>query len=598
MNKSSIWEAFFSKDENLSSDESKKKGQFFTREISGSITTRLKKILSSRLFRFVRAISSLISHIPARIYGTALLCFGLLGAAIYFVGISGDKSIANPIVSIILSCIAIPFLFSEKPLPIFLQDFAPTDYLFFEFFCMKRHSAMENERKIPIVVAMIIGFIPAILSIFVPFWQIALIIGIVICVIIGMESPEFIFLSSLIALPYLRYIPNSDLVFAIALIIALASLIRKVIYGRRVLYFEPYDIILGIMLLFILVSGIFVKGVESFSGSVRMIILALGYTLSGNLITNRRLANLSAKSVIFSGAVSSVVSVIQLIVIAIGSDGPLFEERLSSILARQDGVATLLMAATVFSFGFVKTANARQKTLLVVSSTLSVLALIISGEFFAIIAILLCIPAYLIIKSNKLPIVFLPLLLAVPVLTLFLPNAALNVIFTYSPSVVSAEELFDLWGKSVMLFINNIFVGIGIGSESFAQEMANMNIFGYTDSSNLFIELGLEAGVFALIFFIAILFVRMKHRSRQYLYVRNSQIELMSNMSAACLFCFLAFGTVNYLWSDISAYYLFWCIFGIGSATLRVAKKDYDDRALYYEESSALDSSVIDIEIG
>ena len=84
----------------------------------------------------------------------------------------------------------------------------------------------------------------------------------------------------------------------------------------------------------------------------------------------------------------------------------------------------------------------------------------------------------------------------------------------------------------------------------------------------------------------------------QYLYVRNSQIELMSNLSAACLFCFLAFGTVNYLWSDISAYYLFWCIFGIGSAALRVAKKDYDDRALYYEESSALDSSVIDIEIG
>jgi hypothetical protein len=55
---------------------------------------------------------------------------------------------------------------------------------------------------------------------------------------------------------------------------------------------------------------------------------------------------------------------------------------------------------------------------------------------------------------------------------------------------------------------------------------------------------------------------------------------------------------VNYIWSEPSAYYFFWCLFGIGSATLRVAKKDYDDKVVYYEESSAFDSSVIDIEIG
>jgi hypothetical protein len=39
-------------------------------------------------------------------------------------------------------------------------------------------------------------------------------------------------------------------------------------------------------------------------------------------------------------------------------------------------------------------------------------------------------------------------------------------------------------------------------------------------------------------------------------------------------------------------------IFGIGSATLRASKKDYRERVVYYEESSAYDSSVIDIEIG
>jgi hypothetical protein len=148
------------------------------------------------------------------------------------------------------------------------------------------------------------------------------------------------------------------------------------------------------------------------------------------------------------------------------------------------------------------------------------------------------------------------------------------------------------------VLLNNIFVGIGIGKESFVTEMGNIDVHGYLNSSNLFIELGLEAGIFALICFLLLLITRLRHRSLRYLYVRNSQIETLAAVSGAALFCLLAFGMVNYIWSSPSAYYLFWCIFGMGSATLRVAKRDYDDKVLYYEETGDSDSSVIDIEIG
>ena len=596
MDRPSIWEAIFDRDEK--SGDKNSKNQFFTREFSGAITQKLKRVLSSRFFRFTKSAAELISHIPARMYGTALLCFGLLGTILYFAGISRDESIVTPIVSIIISALSIPFLLSDKPLPIFLQDFPPTDYLFFEFFCMKRHSTLENEKKMPVFVPIVLGLATALASVIIPFWQIALAIGAIVCIYIGMESTEFIFLSSLIALPYLHYLPNAELIFGAALVIAMISFIRKVALGRRVLHLEQYDMIIFAMLLFILISGVFVKGTESFSGSVRMIVLALGYTLASNIITNRRLAELSAKSIIFSGTISSIVSVVQMIIVVASTEGAVTQQQLSNILAREDGVVALLMIATVLSLGLIRQSSYRQRSVLVVSAALCIVALIISGEAFAFISVLLCIGAYFIIKSNKLPALFLPLLLTIPVLTLFLPNSLLNVIFKYSPSVVSAEELFDLWSKSVSIFGKNILVGIGIGSESFAQEMANMGVNGYPDSSNLFIEIGLEAGIFALICFILIVFTRLKHRSMQYLYVRNSQIALMSNLSGACLFCFFAFGMVNYIWSDIAAYYLFWCILGIGSATLRVAKKDYDDSVLYYEESSAVDSSVIDIEIG
>ena len=146
--------------------------------------------------------------------------------------------------------------------------------------------------------------------------------------------------------------------------------------------------------------------------------------------------------------------------------------------------------------------------------------------------------------------------------------------------------------------MNNIFVGIGIGVDSFVSEIGEIGVFGYTDSSNLLIELGLEAGIFALISFLLLLMTRLHHRAIRYLYVRNSQIKSLSVVSGVAMFCILAFGMVNYIWSGTSAYYLFWVVFGMGSATLRVAKRDYDDKVLYYEETGDSDSSVIDIEIG
>ena len=598
MEKFSLLDIIFNKDDQNDADSSAKSRGFFTREFSGSVTKRFKRILSTGFFRFSKAFSYLLSHISVKVYGTALLSFGLLSTLLYFLRISADERVVTPIVGIAFASFSIPFLLSDKPLPILLQDFRPTDYLFFEFFCMKRHTIFENQKKFPLIGAVAIGFAPALLSTVVPLWQIALAIGVIVGIYIGMESPEFLFLASLASIPFIRLVPNADLILAATLILAVISFLKKVIYGKRVIYFEQYDIFILIMLLFILISGIFVKGVESFSGSVRMIVFALGYFLSGNIITNHRLTERSANSIIVPGAIASLISLGQLIGILIRSGGHIETSELNVLLARADGMAVLLIASAIFAVGMIRRPSLPARAIYVFSAVISIIGLILSGEVFAVIALIIGSFAYLIIKTNKLIGLLLPAFLLIPLAFLLLPNSLLNLIFTYSPSIGTAEELFTLWKNSLEVFFYNIFVGIGIGSESFAEEMAALGTVGYPDSSNLFIELGLEAGVFAFLCFCMILITRLRHRSSRYLYIRNSQIEALSISSGVCLFCLLAFGMVNYIWSDSSAYYLFWCIFGIGSATLRVAKRDYDDQVLYYEETSALDSSVIDIEIG
>ena len=76
----------------------------------------------------------------------------------------------------------------------------------------------------------------ALVSAFVPLWQIALFIAIIIGIYIGIESPEFLFLTSIAVIPFLNFIPNSDIVLATALIITAISFTIKVMYGKSVFY--------------------------------------------------------------------------------------------------------------------------------------------------------------------------------------------------------------------------------------------------------------------------------------------------------------------------------------------------------------------------
>ena len=59
----------------------------------------------------------------------------------------------------------------------------------------------------------------------------------------------------------------------------------------------------------------------------------------------------------------------------------------------------------------------------------------------------------------------------------------------------------------------------------------------------------------------------------------------------------MAYGAFNYIWADMTMYYLFWCVFGLGSATLRVAKNEFDESAAYFRDGSTEDASSIDIAI-
>ena len=118
------------------STERRKRGRSFdfpSKELSGSMTKGMKRILSSRIFKLERDFSYLLSHASARAYGAIFLSFGLLSLILYFVGIYPNRGMATPIIALSFSVLAIPFLLSDKSLPYILQKYALTDFIFFDF---------------------------------------------------------------------------------------------------------------------------------------------------------------------------------------------------------------------------------------------------------------------------------------------------------------------------------------------------------------------------------------------------------------------------------------------------------------------------------
>ncbi len=576
-----------------------KRDSFFSFKFTGSASHRLKRIFSSRIFKYLKDFSYFLSHVKAKNYGAMSMSFGLISLFLYFIGASADMGVSTPIISILLAILAIPFLLSEKSLPILLQDFKITDYVFYEFFCMKRANRIDAESKFPLFLSIAIGIILALFSYFIPVWQTVLTIGVIILTYISLASPEFPFFLSFLILPYFRYIPYSSICLVIMITVAIISFVRKIIYGKRVLHVESYDVLLALFTLLVLISGIFVKGMESFSSSVEMIVLAMGYTLASNIITNCRLADCALNAVIISSIPPSVISVVQYIIISarVGVSNIQLSD-IEEIFVRRNELAPFLLVSIVMSVAMIIQNHRIVRTLYAVGVAINSLALVLTGEFFAVFTLIIGAFAYYVLKRKRLTIIVMPLLLIIPYLLLIIiPNYALDELFLRIPSLTTAEELFELWRSSVEAFSNNFFVGIGIGAESFSEEMINYGVAGHNDSSNIFIEIGLEAGVFALLTFMLLLCVRLVHRTRYYHYVKRSQTGLATLISELCVFCLLTFGATNYIWSDMSAYYLFWCIFGIGSAAIRVAKKEHDDMILYYEDTRAFDSSVIDVQI-
>lgn len=577
--------------------------------ITGNVTRQRSRFVR-RILDFSRALLNCFSYTSTRSYGLFLIGFGFFSFLLHTIRnyTAGDQIPLYVIIcSVALALFGIPLVCFDKQLAIAMQDFTVTDYVFFEFFCLKRMHRINPslsrgaESRVLLIkpyVALIVGLLLAAFTMLVPMWWILTALGGLIYLFLTFISPEFSFFSIILAMPYLPLLAFSDLVLGIAVLVTFLSFAVKVALGKRVYHFEQYDLILALFLVFVLISGIFVKGIASFGASLILVLFAMGYVLSSSLISNRRLADCLIKALIISAipvsANAAFLGIRSLIFDGLDGFVPV-----SASFKSADALAIYLLVTAIFTLYYIKVSRSIAARLWCgVTFLLILLALLSTASMWAFVAGAFGICAYLFTKLRRTGPIFVGVLSFLPYLLLFLGERVLLAIDSLPfASGLRLGELADRWSASFKMLLDNIFVGVGIGSDSFSREIVYYSTEKYTDSANLLLEIGCEAGIFALITFIVMILVRLFHRISYRRYVAVSEVRYLSSFASVAMCVLLVFGATSYLFSDLDINLLYWCVFGIGSAALRVAKREHDDRIGYYSDGRSSDASAMDIEL-
>ena len=157
-------------------------------------------------------------------------------------------------------------------------------------------------------------------------------------------------------------------------------------------------------------------------------------------------------------------------------------------------------------------------------------------------------------------------------------------------------ERINAFYASVELLSNNIMFGVGIGKEPFAKAIFELSGTAYESSGNLILQMACEAGIFAPAAFLILMAIRAKHSYKYFPYARKSLTSASLTMSGAT-YAMLILGLFGNVFADSATFFLFFTVFGIGSAMLRASKNEHDEKVFYFTDTLSLYSSSLDVDV-
>ena len=275
--------------------------------------------------------------------------------------------------------------------------------------------------------------------------------------------------------------------------------------------------------------------------------------------------------------------------------------RVTGTFENPNVLAMFLLVASLFALYHLHSSKTLwNKVVCFVIFALHLFALVLTFSRGAYIAIGFTLLALFVLRCSKHPGILLSALAVLPHTLFFLPTSLVErLLSVFNLADSSIAYRLSIARSSIAMFRDRLLFGIGVGEETFRDAF-----FAYAEegivaphSHNLFLQIGCEAGVFTLICFLLILIVRGREATVSVPLTRRSTVRLSSVYSLAALFSLILFGFSDDIFSTFPIFYLFWIVFGVGSAVLAVANREREDKRNYYGDGQRPESSIVDIRL-
>lgn len=549
---------------------------FGSANISGAGSTI--RFFKNTVSKSLGALAEKFIYTSTRSYGAMSLAYGLLSLVFEFgrsfLTAAVTPDIPSAVIGAVFVLLGALLLIFDKPMCLFLQDFPVTDFILFDFFSIRRLNKDDKVRGIPLLLAVLLGFIPAIAGAFFSQVYVVLALALLVFVSTSFITPEFPLIFTVLIAPYLSPIPDTGIILALLSLLSFVSFAMKVAVGKRVWHFEIYDAMFIVLSLIFFVGGLVVNDVAN---ALVMVALTLAYVPSSNLIVNRRLADCAVNALIVSSVPIALVSAVKFVISLFGGS---FNGKL--IFTTPDAYGAFLLISAIFSFSFaLEKKHAYKKVFYYAIFAVELFNIAVTLNPGLWLAALVSIISYFIIKAHKMRKEIIILLITLPYLLFLLPEAVFDKISLIFLMEESFTEILAEWRESFAVLLDNIFFGIGFGSA--------------TPYGNTFLSLSVNFGIFAFAIIALLFLVRLVHLSAFGVYLRSSLLSLIGEAGALALVALISFGMSADVFSDITVYSIFVLIFALLSASLRIAKNEHDERISYYGDQRSPDSSDISI---
>ena len=541
----------------------------------------------------VRSMSKALLTAKLNTFGFFFFFYGLCSLFIQLVrlllpGVS--PMMYEIVIGLIFAICGFCMLFSRKNLAAAVYESAFLRWILFDCLGLRTieiAEAAQSEARGGFNLPLVFGMFFACLSIFIEPMFIVFIIALFALLSLIFSSPESAVILTFFSLPFLQ---TQYLCILVCLIFF--SYVLKLICGRRTLHFHLIDFVVLGCLWFLLFGGIISVDSSSFLKMLLLVSFTGMYFVVKNIIASPPFVKRCLNALVASSVLVSVYGIYQNffgVLSAQWHDVEMFPEirgRVVSLFENPNVLGEFLILIFPIILALMSTAKSSgERFYFFVAALMNCACLLFTWSRGAWLGCIIATVLFLCISGRHF---FTAGLVALPFVgsLVFLQSdsSILSRLTNFTDS--STSYRLGIWrGVSRMLKDLGLH-GIGIGEGAFTKVYLFYALSGVEvapHSHNLYLQIAVEMGIFALIGFLVFIF----------LYAQFSFSFCKSAMSRSnklyCLgifsgvFAVLLQGMTDYVWYNYRIFLLFWMVVGLGVAHVYAAKNTEEEMdTIYY----------------